>query len=129
VSERKPDNGEVKMSPDQQTTIIVIFVALLPTAVAACRRHHQVWAIFILNIAGLVGLFPGALGLLLPFGGGQLLLVAASGWVLSLVWAATAVRRNDNDLATVIDKAISANQKRQNTASITGYDAVADALT
>jgi hypothetical protein len=61
-------------------------------------------AILTLNIACLVGLFPAFLGLLLSgFVGGQLLLMSVIGWVLALVWAATAVR-NDKDLVAIIDK-------------------------
>lgn len=52
------------------TVLILLFVGFLPTLIAFYRHHHQRMAIFVLN---------------------AILGVTVIGWIIALVWAATAV--------------------------------------
>lgn len=54
-------------------TFLVLAIYFLPSLVATLRKHHQAGAIFVLNL---------------------LLGWTLLGWIIALVWAATAVRRD-----------------------------------
>jgi hypothetical protein len=76
-------------------TLFLLAPAGLPFAIANLRRHHQRWAILMLNLIAF-GLFlacAAADGTEFAELGGLGALVGIVGWLAALVWSCTAVTR------------------------------------